>query len=327
MAKIYVLHENDVWVEPLRRAFAAQGLPFEEWFLSEGRVDLAAPPPEGVFYNRMSASSYTRDHRFGPELTAVVLAWLERHGRRVFNNGRALQLEISKMAQYAALEAHGIATPRTIAAVGRPAIIDAAAAFAPGPVILKPNRGGKGHGVQFFPSVESLRAHVTSDAFAPPVDGVALLQEYIDSAEPFITRVEFIGGEYYYAVRVDASRGFELCPADACQVGDAFCPAGDVPAPAPTPAPKFTITDDVDPALVRRYRAFLAANGIAIGAIEFVTDKKGRVFTYDVNTNTNYNAEAEARDGRSGMAEIARFLGRKLALVPADKRGGLRRAG
>jgi hypothetical protein len=325
MAKIYVLHENDAWVEPLRRAFAAQGLPFEEWFLNEGQVDLAAPPPEGVFYNRMSASSYTRDHRYGPELTAVVLAWLERHGRRVFNDGRALQLEISKMAQYAALQAHGIVTPRTIAAVGRQAILEAAAAFAPGPVILKPNRGGKGHGVQLFPSAESLRAHVASAAFETPVDGVALLQEYIESAEPFITRVEFIGGEYYYAVKVDASRGFELCPADACQVGDAFCPAGDTPTPAP--APKFTITDDVDPALVRRYRAFLAANGIAIGAVEFVTDTKGRAFTYDVNTNTNYNSEAEARDGRSGMAEIARFLGRSLARLPADKRGHWRRAG
>jgi hypothetical protein len=325
MAKIiYVLHENDAWVEPLRRAFVEQGLPFEEWFLSEGQVDLEAEPPEGVFYNRMSASSYTRDHRFGPELTAVVLAWLERHGRRVFNNGRALQLEISKMAQYAALEAHGIATPRTIAAVGRPAILEAAAAFAPGPVILKPNRGGKGHGVQLFRSVESLRAHVASDAFAPPVDGVALLQDYIESAEPFITRVEFIGGAYYYAVRVDASRGFELCPADACQVGDAFCPVGDAPAPA---APKFAITDDVDPALVRRYRTFLDANGIAIGAVEFVTDKEGRVFTYDVNTNTNYNSEAEARDGRSGMAEIARFLGRALERVTAEKRAPFRLAG
>ena len=30
-------------------------------------------PPQGVFYNRMSASSHTRGHRFAPEFTAVVL--------------------------------------------------------------------------------------------------------------------------------------------------------------------------------------------------------------------------------------------------------------
>ncbi len=119
MAKIYVIHENDAWVEPLRAAFAELRLPFEEWFLSEGLLDLAAAPPAGVFYNRMSASSHTRGHRYAAEYTAGVLAWLESHRRRVVNDSRALQLEISKIAQYAALSRHGIRTPRTLRG-GRP---------------------------------------------------------------------------------------------------------------------------------------------------------------------------------------------------------------
>ena len=32
--------------------------------------------------------------------------------------------------------------------------------------------------------------------------------------------VEFVGGEFLYAVRVDTSQGFELCPADACRIDD-----------------------------------------------------------------------------------------------------------
>ena len=96
MSKIYVIHENDAWVEPLRAAFAEQGLPYEEWFLAEGVLDLESAPPEGVFYNRMSASSHTRDHRYAGELTGGVLRWLEHHGRRVVNDSRALQLEINK---------------------------------------------------------------------------------------------------------------------------------------------------------------------------------------------------------------------------------------
>lgn len=67
MGKIYVIHENDAWVEPLRAAFAELRLPFEEWFLSDGLLDLAAAPPAGVFYNRMSASSHTRGHRYAAE--------------------------------------------------------------------------------------------------------------------------------------------------------------------------------------------------------------------------------------------------------------------
>lgn len=280
----------------------AQGTPFTEWFLAEGTVDLDSDPPDGVFYNRMSASSYTRDHRFGPEYTAVVLAWLERHGRRIVNDGRALQLEISKAAQYAALGAAGIRTPRTIVAVGRTAVLDAAGKFGNDRVILKPNRGGKGHGVQLFATVAALKAHVESPSWEQPVDGVSLLQEYIEAPEPFITRAEFIGGRFFYAVRVDTRQGFELCPADQCAVSDAFCPTTE------TPAPRFTIIDRIDPVLRKRYESFLAANGIGIAGVEFITDARGTAYTYDVNTNTNYNPDAEARDGRSGMRAIARYL-------------------
>src|SRR2546427_10861741 len=99
MPKIYVIHENAAWVEPLRVAFAELHLPFEEWFLSEGLLDLAATPPEGVFYNRMSASSHTRGHRFAAEYTRGLLAWLESHGRRAINGSRAVQLALGTMVQ------------------------------------------------------------------------------------------------------------------------------------------------------------------------------------------------------------------------------------
>ena len=98
MPRIYVIHETDAWVEPLRDAFRDFGLPFSEWFIDRRTLDLASVPPEGVFYNRMSASSHTRGHRYAAELTGGVLAWLEAHGRRVINDSRALALEVSKMA-------------------------------------------------------------------------------------------------------------------------------------------------------------------------------------------------------------------------------------
>ena len=47
--KIYVIHENDTWVEPLRAAFREIDAPFDEWFLSEGTLDLSQVPPQGVF--------------------------------------------------------------------------------------------------------------------------------------------------------------------------------------------------------------------------------------------------------------------------------------
>jgi hypothetical protein len=309
MGNIYVIHENDAWVEPLRQRLSEQHLPYQEWFLSEGTLDLGSSPPHGVFYNRMSASSHTRDHRYAAELTSGVLAWLESHARRVINNTRALQLEINKMAQYAALRLHGIRTPRTIAAVGREHIIEAARRMS-GPFITKHNRAGKGLGVHLFQTVDALSEYVHSPAFEDSVDGVTLIQEYIQAPEPFITRVEFVGGEFLYAVRVDTSLGFELCPADVCQIGDAFCPVGES---VPTPAPRFQIVPDFQHPIIDRYRRFIAANGIGIAGIEFITDRNGELYTYDINTNTNYNSDAEAAAGIHGMREIATYLGRELA--------------
>ena len=310
-SRVYVLHENDAWVAPLRDAFDDEAVPFDEWFLDTGVLDLTESPPPGVFYNRMSASSHTRGHRYGPEYTAAVLAWLERHERRVVNTSRALQLEVSKVAQYAALDSHGIRRPRTVAAVGADRIVDAAKRFEP-PFITKHNRAGKGLGVRLFHDHDALGGYVVGADFEPSVDGITLIQEYIEAPEPFITRVEFVGGRFLYAVRVDTCQGFELCPADACRVDDAFCPTGETAAGTPADGPLFQIVPGFTHELVPRYERFLRDNGIEIAGIEFILDNTGRAFTYDINTNTNYNGEAEAVAGVSGMRAIASFLGREL---------------
>ncbi|WP_438480634.1 ATP-grasp domain-containing protein [Oleiharenicola lentus] len=318
MAKIYVIHENSEWVVPLRTAFAEQNLPFEEWYLDQGVLDFSSPPPAGVFYNRMSASSHTRGHRYAPEYTSTVLAWLESHGRRVVNKSRALQLEINKIAQYAALRNYGVRTPRTFAAVGAENLIKAAGQF-DGSFITKHNRAGKGLGVRLFQTHQALADYVNGGDFDDSVDGITLIQEYIRAPKPFITRVEFIGGEFVYAVQVDTSLGFELCPADVCEIGDLACPVGETP-PAPaiattisTKAPRFQIIKDFNHPVIPSYQRFLADNGIEVAGIEFITDVNGEIYTYDVNTNTNYNSAAEAEAGKYGMRTIAKFLGRELA--------------
>jgi hypothetical protein len=321
---IHVIHENAAWLEPLAAALNRQRLPWRDWFLDQGVFDLSRPPPEGLFYNRMSASSHTRGHRYAAELTASVLAWLERHGRRIVNGSRALDLEISKARQYAALEAASIRTPDTILVAGKELLVAAARSrFGDGPFILKPNRGGKGLGVRLFHTVGALLDYLDRPDYEPPVDGLHLLQQYIQAPVPLITRAEFVGGHFMYAVEVDTSDGFELCPADICAAGDAFCPAGPLAEPdraAPeAPGARFTIIGDIDLALKRRYEAFLAANDIGVAGIEFVTDAAGTVYTYDVNTNTNYNSDAETRAARSGMDTLARYLDAELATLYGNR--------
>ncbi|UQN15302.1 ATP-grasp domain-containing protein [Gulosibacter sp. ACHW.36C] len=327
---VYVLHENEDWLPPLREAFAAPGVPLREIELTAGSIDLAAEPPQGVFWSRLSASSHTRDHGHAKEYARAVLRWLEAHGRRVVNGSHVIEFEVSKVAQTAALAAAGFDVPHTVAVFGKDELVARAAELAT-PFITKHNQGGKGLGVRRFDSLEEFVAYVDGPDFEEPIDGITLLQEYLVGAEAFITRAEFVDGEFVYAVRVDTSAGsFELCPAEACAVPVG---AGGVEAEGLAAAPiqlgdfapaaaacevgadsLFSIRESVtvDDELIVRLRDFLAANRIEIAGIEFMETVDGRRVVYDINTNTNYNPDVEAIAPASAAASLVRALGREL---------------
>lgn len=311
MSKIYIIHENKEWTDHLINRLEELELPYEEWFLDEGTVDLSSIPPEGLYFSRMSASSHTRDHRYAPELSTAVFAWLERHGRTVINGSGAIRLELSKVNQYMELDKFGIRTPKTIAAVGKEQILEAARKLESASFITKHNRAGKGLGVQLFHSIQALEEYLQGPLFEEPIDGITLIQEYIQSPDNSITRCEFIGGKFIYAVRVDTSEGFELCPADACRIDDLFCPVGE----QPTIIDKFQVIEGFDDPIIKKYEELLRSNHILVAGIEFIRNEQGQIFTYDINTNTNYNSDAEAKVEKYGMLELAKYLGEELKTV------------
>jgi hypothetical protein len=295
---VHAIHENPDWWPPFAAAFEAEGLPVEQWLLTgEERLDLSSPPPEGVFWSRMSASAHTRGHDRAVAHTRAVLRWLEGHGRRVVNGSRVLELEVSKVAQDAALRAAGVETPRTVVAFDTEQVLAGAkdlVADGVRSVVTKHNRGGKGLGVRRFDDLGELEAHLASPGWQEPVDGVALVQEYVQPASAFVTRAEFVGGRFLYALAASTAQGFELCPADACGIDG---------------QPLFRLREDHVPPRLSGYLAFLEATGTEIAGIEYVETADGRVVTYDVNTNTNYNPDVEAAAPASGPREIARYLG------------------
>jgi glutathione synthase/RimK-type ligase-like ATP-grasp enzyme len=314
--RVYVIHENPDWFPPFRAAFEVEGVPVHEVLLTDdangvgapgfGAIDLDGEPAAGVYWSRMSASAHTRGHDHSKEYTRALLSWLESWGRRTVGGRHVIELEVSKVAQHALLRRHGFDVPRTIAVFGREGLAEASRAFTP-PFIVKHNQGGKGLGVRLFDDHQAFDAYVAGPDFEQPFDGITLVQEYLVAREPFITRAEFVGGRFVYAVRVDTSAGgFELCPADACAV-----PA----AAGATPAPLFSLREEVTAGhpLIQRYEALLADAGIEIAGIEFIETADGRTVTYDVNTNTNYNPEVEASAPVSAPRQIARYLGGLLA--------------
>jgi hypothetical protein len=299
--KIYILHENDEWMPPFRQAFSNIGLTFVEWHMHHTVLDLQQPPPQGVFYNRMSASSHTRGHRSAPEYTLAVLYWLESHQRKVVNGSRALDLEISKLRQYQALRVAGVLVPTTQVARTSTELLHLAS-HQQEPFIIKPNRGGKGLGVQLVHSVTALRNLIEKGQLAHSLDGLYLVQQFIHNPLAYITRCEFIGGKFIYAVKVNTDRGFELCPADSCNTNLLNCPST-------ISKDQFSIINSFqDDTLIHQYQLFLQTNQIDIAGIEFVTDEQGKTWTYDVNTNTNYNSAAESLTHLSATNEVAHYL-------------------
>jgi hypothetical protein len=316
--KVYVLHENPDWYPPFAAAFDAAGVEHEPWLLGDGVLDLDAEPPQGVFWSRLSASAHIRGHVLAKDHGRAALAWLESWGRRVVNGRRVLELEMSKADQLTALRAAGIEVPRTVAVVGREALLGAAARFAP-PFIVKHNQGGKGLGVRRFDSLDALELYAESAEYEEPVDGIALVQEYVQAAEPFITRVEIVGGEFLYALTADTSRGgFELCPADACAV-DAKPAADSVIGADEADTGLFALREGFAHPVVARYLDFARTHGIEVAGFEFIETADGRAVTYDVNTNTNYNAQVDAAAGGGGPDRIAAFLGGLLDEVRAGR--------
>ena len=141
-----------------------------------------------------------------------------------------------------------------------------------------------------------------------------ILQQYVSAPEPFITRVEIVGGRFLFAMRSSTAEGFELCPSDVCN-------------PMPSRREKLQmgatglfssspITAD-DP-LVQKYIRLCNDEGIEIAGIEFVEDARGNRYTYDINGTTNYNQTLGARIGVDGMGEVARYVRR--TAIPGRRR-------
>lgn len=326
---IYIIHENNEWIPPFKEAFDRAGVEFREIFLTQGGITLDSIPPNGVFWSRLSASSHTRDNAFSKEYGRALLAWLESYGRCVINGSSVLELEVSKVKQALLLESffksQGVdfKTPKTLAVFGKTDLINAARSFAKNlnnkPFITKHNQGGKGLGVRLFENIEEFGDYVESSEFELPIDGITLLQEYVESREAFITRCEFIGGKFHYAVRVDTSNGaFELCPADACQIDSLDSKADSKAESTKRPAlagaacevgagDKFSLRKEIDSTspIVRCLEQFLAVHNIAVAGIEFIESVSGDIVVYDINTNTNYNSTLESKIRESGGVAAA----------------------
>src|SRR5206468_6527424 len=119
-------------------------------------------------------------------------------------------------------------------------------------------------------------------------DNLLLLQEYFPTdAARGIVRMEFLGGELLYAMRVVSHGAFNLCPSEACNPeggGDSHC---SVPSIKPAKPVEFHPYPGVPAEAVAAGKKIFAAGGLDVGGIEYLEARDGRLIFYDVNANSN----------------------------------------
>lgn len=328
---IAILYENEAWMEPLFAALDAAGAPYERVFVNELSFDPDAPAPDwSLAVNKVSPSSYLRGHTESLAFARDYLPFLERHGIPVVNGSDAFALELSKARQLLLLERLGIRAPRAHAASDAARIVEAARGLR-FPVIVKPNIGGSGALMRRFDDIDELAA--TADSLDLGPDGTVLVQEYIESADGSIVRVEFLDGEYLYAIKItnDRAQDFNLCPADICQVPGESGPSrpqGQGPLSGEA-APKAAQGSEFDNCVVDapakkalQIEAFdapqemievvlrIAKEGnLDVGGVEYlVSAHDGLPYVYDINALSNFVTDAATLVGFDPHARFAQYL-------------------
>jgi glutathione synthase/RimK-type ligase-like ATP-grasp enzyme len=279
---VAVLYEHPLWFEPLFAELERRGSPYERLHAERLAFDPSERDvPYSLVVNRMSPSAWTRGHAGAIFHTLDYLAYLEGIGVRVMNGYGPYSYELSKARQCALFAHLGVRHPRTRVVNHRGAAL-AAAAELRFPVLVKPNVGGSGAGIVSFDSIDEL-AEAELDF---GLDGTALVQERIPAAGDSVVRIELLGGELLYAIRLLLVPGsFNLCPADYCELPGVTDGVSGRGAPIEAFEPPERVVDDA--------KRIAAAAELDVCGIEYVVDARdGLVYFYDVNALSNFVADA-----------------------------------
>lgn len=297
---IGLIFEHPPWLFPLFEALEKRHIPFRKIDVSRFAFDMQATSVLPLYVNRLSASSYQRQHQGAIALTMSYLKFLQGHGARVLNAKNA-HLEINKVDQLLAFRQHGLQTPRTWV-FNAPEQLASLPCDFPFPLLIKPAQGGAGSLIRRFDSRASLRCGASEIVFSP--DALMLAQAYIEPAEGYIHRVEILAGKLLYALQVYPVDSFNLCPADAC--------AAD---PTEASQAQFVLNEDVDRHRIESILSLFQALELDYGSIEFLTGKDGNAYFYDLNLNSNYRTYIPGVDDFDPWGQLADYLGAQLQML------------
>ena len=274
---LVVLYENPEWQKPLFHALDRRLVAYQAFDLKTAAFGTDDPPRAQLYFNQVSPSAYARGNARAVPLALALIEQIESRGARVLNGSRAFRLELSKLAQVSLMRELLVPHPKTLAFNDIEALAERAQEIG-FPAILKPNQGGSGARMFRVGSVDEIAELLSRQPELWFPDNLLLLQEYLphDAGGEGIVRLEFVGGDLLYAMRVVSDGSFNLCPSETCN-----------PLEQGALGPNFFAYPEVPSEAVETGRRLFEAAGLDVGSIEYLETTDGRRVFYDINANSN----------------------------------------
>jgi glutathione synthase/RimK-type ligase-like ATP-grasp enzyme len=310
---LIVIHEHPEWQKPLFAALQRRGVRFEPYNVTHAAFSNVEAPRARLYFNQASPSAYIRGNTRAVPLALAYMRTLEQLGARVLNGADVFAMELSKSVQATMLHTLGIDTPRSIT-FNEPSALRAYEAQIAWPAVLKPDQGGSGARIQVVESIAQVEEIFRRDPGNWLPDNLFLLQEYLPhDPEQGIVRLEFLGGELLYVMRVKTHGRFNLCPSPVCNPddGEGLC---ELPQPEAEPAApvEFFAYPEVPAEAVATAKRIVNAAKLDVGGIEYLETPDGRRVFYDVNANSNLRPSIAQEFGFDPFERVVDFLQREL---------------
>ncbi len=287
--KLAIFYEHPEWFKPMFAELDRRGVPYDRLLAYEHHFDPTwRHSPYALVVNRMSSSAYLRGHAQAVAYTVQYLAYLKAIGANVLNGYDAYIYEFSKAQQLTLLQKLGLRTPKT-RVINHVSQIGAAGEGLTFPVVIKPNTGGSGAGIQKFDTLSALAEATTAGTVDLGPTHLAQVQEYLPPLGNSMVRVETLNGKFLYAIRlhIKSTDTFNLCPADYCRLPQAD-QADDV-------SNQDLLVEGYTPPkeIIKAAEQIMAAAHIEVGGVEYlVNDRDGEIYYYDINALSNFVADA-----------------------------------
>ena len=310
--EIGIIYEHPEWHIPLFNALEEAGVEYVKIDLKYGAFEENKIPNAKLYYNMVSPSANLRGNQRAIPFANAICKNLESLGKTVLNGSKSIALEMSKSSQLFLLSKLGVDHPRSII-FNHLSSLKATLNGHTFPMILKPEQGGSGSRMYLCNSFEEINELLTRQPELWLPDNLLILQEYLENDKSFgIVRLEFLGDQLLYAMRVVTNGTFNLCPSIVCNPEDNFNTSCVTEINAkPEFFPYSTVSDDA----IETGRNIIKSAGHSSGSVEYLETLDGRRVFYDINSNSNLRPSIGETFGVEPFKEVVKFLINKLQLI------------